>query len=264
MDSRTVFPTRDSESESESTSESEAGGEEEEEMEEEEDDEVELFADAAAAEAWTSELATSTPPFVLSPPQSPIAGRPPITLEAAPPILSPIPQSPSDLEPSLTPSTATSIPLPSSTPIFQTPSTAPISSARKGISIPFFKRTSSSKSVPTNTSSNLPIDSEPGSATSDTAEGSAAVTLQEKKRRFSRKKIVRPLTTDTPPPELGETLRSRKKFESKKVAKRTDGKGFTYEDDDGTLGLVQIEIKGAKGLPKTSNSEFTELHIVCV
>jgi hypothetical protein len=255
----TAYP--ESGSESDSTSESEPGGEEEEELEEEDDDDVELFADAAAAEAWTSELAINTPPFVLSPPQSPIASRPPTSPEAATPLLSPIPQSPSDLVPSASASHSTS------TPILQTTSTPTIPSARKGISIPFFKRTSSSKSVPTNT--NLSVDSEPGSATSDAAEGSPAATLQEKKRRFSRKKVVRPLTGDGPPlPESGETSRIRKKSQSaggrvsKRSAKRAEGKGFRYDEDVGISGLVQIEVKGAKGLPKMSNSEYTELHLV--
>lgn len=69
---------------------------------------------------------------------------------------------------------------------------------------------------------------------------------KQKKRREKREEAGEP----------GEGGRKKRK------QKKKHGHGYTLEEETGVAGLVQIEIVGAKGLPRFKNGSSSFLHCV--
>ena len=122
---------------------------------------------------------------------------------------------------------------------------------RKGLKIPFFRRTGSGQSVTTISSLKA---TESGSA-SEGAEGGVA---KKGKKRFGRKRVVLEGAAEAEGEKLeGKQGKGKKIKRQKSKRRKGPGAGYIYEEDDDVLGLVQIEIKGAKDLPKYKNREDT-------
>lgn len=170
-------------------------------------------------ESTSSEDEGDSLPPILGSPSLPVSVAPPPITEPTLPVLD-VPTLP---EPSLRPSTA-----------------------RKGLSIPFFKRTGSGKSIPT---ASILKATESESA-SESGDGGG----KKGRKRFGRKRVVLEGVKGEGEKEEGKKVKKIKRRKSKRRKGR--GAGYRYEEDaDDVLGLVQIEIKGAKDLPKYKNSE---------
>lgn len=131
------------------------------------------------------------------------------------------------------------------------------------------KRRDSSKSV-----ASLKVDTDATSDVNSTDLDSTGGLGKEKKKRFARKKKVGVEAIVTPGEaaaamamfkkrgkgrkgKKGEEEQSEgKKRNETKLGRRRTKRDYTFEDDDEILGLVQIEVKGAKDLPRYKNSEL--------
>ncbi|GAA5826014.1 hypothetical protein JCM11251_000092 [Rhodosporidiobolus azoricus] len=82
--------------------------------------------------------------------------------------------------------------------------------------------------------------------------GKSAKGADKRKKRRSKKTSASSSVPIDGVEDEGGRRRTREKRKSKKGKKGHHG--FTYEDDDGIAGLVQVEIVGAKGLPKFKNA----------
>lgn len=159
------------------------------------------------------------------------------------------------------------------------PTASTSSTSKRGLSLPgFMKRRDSSKSV-------VSLKESEG-ATSDfntTDVDSAASATTEKRKRFGRKKKTAGVV-DQVVASSGEAAASiavpaaakkkrkgrkqrraekteaedsgekREKKRGKKLGRRRTRRDYTYADDGDILGLVQIEVKGAKDLPRFKNA----------
>ncbi|KAI5474290.1 phosphatidylserine decarboxylase [Pseudohyphozyma bogoriensis] len=145
--------------------------------------------------------------------------------------------------------------------------------AKKGLSFPgFMKRTGSARSV--TTVSDISALSEGLSSAAVSASEDAGAGAKEKKKRFSRKKKV---ALDAPgsgavtpsegalaeaglvgtavgvPEVKGKKKKGKGKSREEKLKRRGTKRDYQYQDDEELYGLVQIEIKGAEGLPRFKN-----------
>ncbi|GAA6012986.1 hypothetical protein JCM11491_000929 [Sporobolomyces phaffii] len=135
---------------------------------------------------------------------------------------------------------------------------------RRGLSLPhFIRRRTSTASVPS-TSTPTPVDS---SVNSDVE--SPVTTPGRQRRRFSRKSRSSKSTLDevnlgvtpTDTSLSGESLASQSKEKGKKrdrvkrkTRRRKRTEEYTFDGGEDIAGLVQIEIKSAKGLPRWKNA----------
>jgi hypothetical protein len=80
--------------------------------------------------------------------------------------------------------------------------------------------------------------------------GKAPVVAKEGRKHKKRGKKAKKAAEEAEAGESGERGRKKRKH------KKKHGHGYTLEDDTGVAGLVQIEIVGAKGLPRFKNGAF--------
>ncbi|GAA5932137.1 uncharacterized protein JCM15063_001131 [Sporobolomyces koalae] len=141
------------------------------------------------------------------------------------------------------------------------PTTAP--PHRRGLSLPqFIRRRTSTASVPS-ISAGTAVDS---LAASDVE--TPVSTPGRQRRRFSRKSrsskstldgVTSGLTpTDTSPSgdsQVHSQAKGKKRERAKRKTRRNkQGREYTFDDGDDIAGLVQIEVKSAKGLPRWKNA----------